>query len=176
MIGACPIYLGIDPGVNGGIAALYGEQAVRFTTMPDTEIGVLDWLAPYSQWPVAVSAIPTSAGSPINPTHGSTVLACIEEIPAAMPFSGKASMSKIYGGYRALRMACAALGISFFTEKAAGWHRALGIPPRNKSEKTTVWKNRLKQWADKLFPSLRSTLSTSDALLIAYYCRMKGNK
>jgi hypothetical protein len=64
-----------------------------------------------------------------------------------------------------------AAGIPFEEITPQRWQKALGIPPRKKTESKTQWKNRLKSFAQKLYPSVTATLSTCDALLIAEFCR-----
>ena len=43
----------------------------------------------------------------------------------------------------------------------------------SKTESKTEWKNRLKGMAQQLYPDLKVTLATADALLIATYCKRK---
>jgi hypothetical protein len=75
--------------------------------------------------------------------------------------------------YGALRMALTAAGIPFEEVVPGVWQRGLNIPPRKKTEGKTAWKNRLKAKAQQLFPSVKITLATADALLIAEFCRRK---
>lgn len=143
-----PTFIGVDPGASGGLAALTGSH-VKFKSMPDTEQGILDWLRPFS---------------------GAT--AVIEWISPAMFGTDKSSMSKLYGSYKALRMALIASGITIAEDaRPAKWMRAVGVDPRKRGEGRAEWKQRLKARAEELFPSLHITLATSDALLLAYYCR-----
>jgi len=154
------VYLGIDPGANGGLAALYADPSdptevvdVKFKTMPDTELEIYEWI--------------------LGLEHGVESRAVIEWINPAMYGTDKASMSKLYGSYMALRMALVAASFSFIAEKPQVWQKVLGIPHRKKTEKTSAWKGRLKKEAEEWFPQLHITLATSDALLIAQYCRLR---
>lgn len=45
------------------------------------------------------------------------------------------------------------------------WQAALGLGSKGKST-TTEWKNKLKQRAEQLYPNIKVTLATADALLI----------
>lgn len=45
------------------------------------------------------------------------------------------------------------------------WQAALGLGSKGIST-TTAWKNKLKQRAEQLFPNIKVTLATADALLI----------
>lgn len=114
---------------------------------------------------------------------GGGVMAFVEEIPTAIFGADKSSGAKLYGSYMSLRMALTASGIRYRLVKARVWQAGLSIPPRRKggkkklsptvqlAESRTDWKGRLKRVAEELFPKLKITLATSDALLIAEYGR-----
>lgn len=55
----------------------------------------------------------------------------------------------------------------------ARWQKALSISPRRSGEGRGAWKSRLKDVAQELFPQIRITLATADALLLAEYCRRR---
>ena len=146
--------IGIDPGKNGGIVALNDSPIITAIKMPATEQGILDAL---------------------GECHTSDTHAYLEWIHPAIQGVGKSSMSKLYGNYKALRMALVAASIPFEEVKAANWQKGMGIARRLKTETTTQWKNRLKSRAQELFPEkhfgVRITLANCDALLIAEYGR-----
>jgi hypothetical protein len=155
------VYIGIDPGVSGGIASIFPPEndgvasAVYCTSMPKTEGDVWEWISRY---------------------HGYdyTTYAFIEAIAPGFPGTSKSSMAKLYGSYRALRMALIAAAIPFEEVRAAEWQSMMKIPPRKRKVETdTQWKNRLKARAQQLFPKVNVTLATADALLIALYCQRK---
>jgi hypothetical protein len=149
-------HVGIDPGVSGGIVALRPVEGrpllVTGYKMPRDERGTLDLLR--------VLAPP-----------GRQVFATLEVITPFHQGTGKASMAKLYGHYRALRMALTAIPIPFQEVGAARWHRVLAIPPREKREGRTEWKRRLRKFAEELFPDEIVTLAIADALLLAEYGR-----
>ena len=153
------VYIGVDPGTTGGLVALTqqpsGSVWERFTSMPRTERGIWDWFD-----------TPLFQGS-VGP-----VIAVIEQVSGylgeAQPGSAMFKFGASYGG---LRMALVAAGIPFAAVRPQVWQKLLGIKPRRKKENRTAWKNRLKSEAERLFPDLKITLATADALLIAYYCR-----
>lgn len=151
-------YVGIDPGVVGGLAVInppLGKRlgSVALIPMPPTERDIWDWIR---------------GGGDRDPTH-----AMIEWIHPAIQGIGKSQMSKLYGNYMQLRMALTAADIPFEDVKPRMWLRALGISPRKKTETRTQWKNRLKAKAQGLYPDLKITLATADALLIATFCQRK---
>lgn len=153
------VYLGIDPGQAGGLAALTANGVCRhIDSMPDTEKDVWDWLLN------------------VRPIRGiRTTVAVIEKVHA-MPKQGVSSTFKFGMGYGGLRMALIARGIRFEEIRPAQWMKEFGIPRKGKNEPKSAHKNRLKAKAQQLFPAVNVTLKTADALLLAEYCRRKNGK
>ncbi len=155
------VYLGIDPGENGGIAAICsdGTETVK---MPDTEKDVFDYLA---GWDINYKV--TAFLEQIDPRPTSWY----DKSKGRWTASILKSTCLIYGNYLFLRGLLIASGISFFSEQPQSWQKGLKIPKKEKSETPAQWKNRLKGRAQQLFPNLKITLATADALLMAEYCR-----
>lgn len=162
------IYLGIDPGVSGGMAVISGG-VVRSLKMPTSHTDVWEWMSN-----VDLSSDP--AGLPAD------VFAVIEQqIPRPTSFFDKGigkfrssilkSTCLLYGDYQLLRGMLIGASIPFEECPPKRWQQGLKIPPRAKSENDTQWKNRLKAKAQSLFPKEKITLATADALLICEYCR-----
>jgi hypothetical protein len=135
------IYIGIDPGKSGGMAAIVGSVAV-YTKMPATERDVLDW---FSEWP------------PLNSF-------ALLERAQTMPRQGVVSAFTYGRGYGALLMALTATKIPFDLVAPAVWQRAMGCLSRGD-------KNVTKRRAQQLFPKLTVTHAIADALLLAEYRR-----
>lgn len=162
------IYIGIDPGASGGLAALLPFGEVKFSSMPDTERGIWNWIASYSP-------------------PGNNAVVVLEWITPGFFGIDKSSGAKLFGSYMALRMALIGNGFvegrNLHVAKAVDWQAALGIPCRRRAKSKTKkspavngesreeWKGRLKREAEKRFPRLLVTLATSDALLIATYAK-----
>jgi len=148
-------YIGIDPGAQGGMAALLDGGAVCFTSMPKDEAGIWRWVRSF------------------EPDGDRDVRAVIEQVQGyigeGQPGS---SMFKFGQGYGTLRMALVAAGIPFEAVTPRVWQSALSIPPRKKSENRGQWKQRLKTEAEIRYPRLLVTLAVADALLLAEYCKM----
>ena len=152
------VYLGIDPGKNGGFAVIKG-QTVEWFPMPETERDTWDLIRQFS---------------------GVTAGCCIERIVPNLWGKAKSSVAKLYANYMALRMALVAAGIPFDDIRPVEWIRALGISPRKKSETPDQWKNRLRAKAQQLFPTLSlwkepkyKQLQVCDAILLADFCRRR---
>lgn len=146
-------YIGIDPGQNGGLVALYPDGEMFASAMPSTERDVWDWFR---------KRCPNTAAK-----------AVIEKVHA-MPKQGVSSSFKFGVNYGFLRGCLTAIGIPFEEIQPQTWQKSLRIPSRGKSESKTQFKNRLKGLAQQYFPSENVTLKTADALLIAEYCRRKN--
>jgi hypothetical protein len=101
-------------------------------------------------------------------------VAVIERVHA-MPGNGASSMFTFGRSYGSARMALIAASVSFEESDPRTWQKALGIPPRRKSQGETprAFKNRLRAHAQQLFPSEKITLAVADALLLSEYCRRK---
>jgi hypothetical protein len=143
------LYLGIDPGVSGGIAAIDEDGAVVFVMkMPEHDEDV--WRA--------IRGAKIGRGK---------VYAMLERV---MPYAqagrtmGATSAFTFGEGIGRLRMALVASRITFECVVAVKWQNALNC-------RTGGDKNVTKNYAQRLFSHLKVTHATADALLLAMYCR-----
>src|SRR5678816_2283590 len=135
------IFIGIDPDLSGGIAALDASGAVvSVVAMPATEVDVL-------------VALKFSDGA----------RAVLERVSAS-PQMGTVSAFTFGRGFGGLRMALAAQMIPFDEVTPGKWQQVMGC-------RTGGDKNISKRRAQALFPSVKVTHKIADALLIAEYCR-----
>ena len=145
--------IAIDPGKSGGIAYALRGNEVHSVSMPQTPGDILDLLR-------TIKAI--NAGD----------IECYME--ACVKYAGKeqsGSAAIVYGrNYGFIEGVVQALGIKLHLVRPQEWIKALGLGKRNGAT-TTVWKNKLKAEAQRLFPSQKVTLKTADALLILEYQR-----
>ena len=145
------VYMGIDPGKSGGIALLFDNEVIA-TKMPETPADVLDWIR----------------------ESASNCVAVIEQVGGYTGEGQPGSAMFNFGrGVGHLEMALLTCKIPTESVPPRKWQKALGISAKKKTETKTQWKNRLKSVAQRLFPSITVTLATSDALLIAEYCKRK---
>ena len=152
-------YIGIDPGVSGGIALIDQgpvNSEAGAVKMPATERDIWEAIR--------------DMGTAVEP------FAYIERL-GAMPRDehGKArqnptTMFKMGVNYGLLRMCLIASGIPFDEVLPRKWQADFGLL-RRPSETITQKKNRHKQKAQQLWPSLKITHAIADALLICEYCR-----
>src|SRR6185436_810073 len=147
------LFLGIDPGGSGGIAI----------------ISTLDGYA--SAWKMGETETDTAD---LLRTHGPAVrLACIEEVHALPPtIPGNTSKASFAFGqsYGFLRGLLVALQIPFMQISPNSWKKQMGLR-FTKDNTATEKKNGSKQLAQQLFPQLRITHATAEALLLAEHCR-----
>lgn len=85
----------------------------------------------------------------------------------SMPGQGVASSFKFGQGYGSLEMALTAAGIPFERVTPQKWQKALGCLTKGQ-------KNVSKRKAQELFPTMKVTHATADALLIAEWGRRQN--
>lgn len=141
------MYLGIDPGDNGGLVWLDADGSLlACQKMPSTPEDVLTALGSYDCENVV----------------------CFMEKVGGIPGQG-ASASFTFGkGYGELTMALLARGISTTLVTPQKWQKHFNLSGK-KGESKTSHKNRIKAWAQQRFPQKKITLAISDAIAIAVY-------
>jgi len=155
------IYVGIDPGASGGLAAISNFDS-QVLSMPESERDIWNWF--YQDryfWQ----------------SRDVEIFAVVEQVGGYVPREGSgqpgSAMFKFGCSYGGLRMALTAAQIPFEAVIPRTWQKALGIASKGKQESRTQFKGRLKAKAQQLFPNVKITLATADALLLAEYCRRK---
>jgi Holliday junction resolvasome RuvABC endonuclease subunit len=142
--------IGIDPGQSGGIAWIAdGKPCVE--KMPETAKDLWDLLQSI-----------TFANHPQNPN----CLAYIEQVSSS-PQMGVKSAFTFGHGFGQLEMALTAAGIPFVRVRPQAWQKALRCL-------TGGDKNVSKRRAQELFPAMKITHATADALLIAEFGRRQA--
>lgn len=184
------VYLGIDPGNHGGLAAIQvpreGKPTNSAITMPPTLGGVWEWFLRFTDFSCPVHACLEKVGGYVGGDEGQSGMG-----PSMFTFG------KGYGSLEAI-LHCPLLGVRLeecVTPQV--WEREFSIiPRRSHTEETQAYvdekgrrvakskkkvydepksahKNRIKDRAEQLFPELRLNLNTADACLIAEWCRRK---
>lgn len=136
------IYLGIDPGASGAIAALWGDGKPEFCKLKETEHDASNWLwqFPFDE---CVATI---------------------ELVHAMPKQGVTSTFKFGKSYGFLLGLLTAHRIPYQFVRPLVWQTAMKC--RTKGDKNVT-----KAAAQRLFPEIKITHANADALLLAEYCR-----
>jgi hypothetical protein len=138
--------IAIDPGASGGIASVEGHLTVAIK-MPDTDREIVDLFEP---------VVPKV-----------TRTAYLEDL---VKFTGRnmpsSSMATYAGNWGFIRGVLTAFGYRIVVVHPKTWQKALGLGSAKDCASKTVWKNKLKNRAEQLFPDIKVTLATADALLI----------
>lgn len=148
----------IDPGAKGGIAVYNPDAAGKIfcDPMPQTEGDVVDFLA----------GIKAGGGE------------CIAYMELVSGYAGKghpgSAMFTFGRGFGFILGCLQALGYRVELVTPQKWQKALGIGTRSGLTKG-AWKNKLKQRAQQLYPGIKVTLQTADALLLLEYAKAQPN-
>lgn len=137
--------LALDPGCNGG--CVYTTSCGIISVAPKTD----------GEWLTEISAAYLSGAR----------TAYLEDIVlfagTNMPSSSGIKYGASWGFLKGVIMA---LGFRVVLVPPKAWQKALGLGSSKSHGSRTAWKNHLKQRAEQLFPKIKVTLATADALLI----------
>lgn len=162
--------LGFDPGVSGGVAILSGLDPVALP-MPETYRDLWELVRTYG--PAVrrvrdVFAFAEQVGGYMGRAAGEKGSANRASAHTMFRFGYGAGMIEAF---------LIAADIPYELVPPQRWQRSgpdsLGISPRKKGEGKTAWKGRLRSHAQRLFPGLRVTSATADALLLAEWGRRR---
>ena len=140
------LYIGIDPGLSGGVAFIPNSGEPWAHKMPETDRDLIDLLR-----------------DSINLFEARAVI----ELVHSSPQMGVKSAFTFGEGFGRLQMALTALGVPYDRVRPAVWQKAMGCLTKGD-------KNVSKRRAQELFPTLKVTHAIADALLIAEYARRAG--
>jgi crossover junction endodeoxyribonuclease RuvC len=141
--------IGIDPGKNGAIAWITdGKPCVE--KMPETLQDL---------WELICNIADKNPAS----TRRLDCKAYLEQVHSS-PQMGVTSAFTFGNGFGQIEMALTAAGIPFERVRPQAWQKAMGCMTKGD-------KNVSKAKAQELFPEMKCTHATSDALLIAEYGR-----
>ncbi len=142
------VFIGIDPGINGGIAFIYNDSySVK--------------QCPNTVQEMANELITLKDMGPNLPMH------CIIERVHSFPGNSARSMFTFGSNYGQWLGILATLKIPYKEVTPHAWMRHYGKMPKDKKDR----KNHIKHLAQQRYPDVKITLATSDAMLIANYLR-----
>ncbi|MCM1295386.1 MAG: hypothetical protein NC311_07565 [Muribaculaceae bacterium] len=148
------IYLGIDPGANGGIAVLdCNGRLIECVKMPSTPMDILQYLKGWDAEPICF----------------------MEAVGYGMPGQSSKATATFSRHCGHLEMALLAANIPTTMITPAKWQKHFNLQGK-KGEAKTAHKNRIKAWAQCRYPNHKVTLWGADALAIATYAFEKSNK
>jgi hypothetical protein len=180
----------IDPGASGGFVIQYSDGTVDAKAMPETPKDVCDLITVVHDQAMA---------------DHSEIRAYMEEVRGFIGGDGDSDAhpsSRMFNfgqGYGVIKGCLYTLGIPFEVIQPGKWQKGLSLgsrginrgnyagmtPAQRREEKKRIsiingavkrdWKRKLKERAQQLFPQLRVTLKTSDALLMFEWARRQEN-
>ena len=145
------ISIGIDPGVNGGVAIIddtWKDRAIEAVKCPDTIKDMADHLNLHC--------------------YDNIKTLCIIEKVHSFPGQGVRSVftfGKNYGQWLGI---LASHDIPYKEVPPQTWMKHYGAMPRDRGQR----KRHLKHLAQSLYPSIKVTLYNADAILLANYSKM----
>lgn len=160
------IFLGVDPGKTGALAALYPDGHWQIAPMPGTDQDVLHWLRNVRETEIGWGRV-HSVIEQIDP-RPTTVF---DKTTGKFRPTILKSTCLLYGHYLALKMALAACAIPYEEHPPIRWQKTFNLSPREKGETDNAWKKRLRARAQQLFPQVEIPLQAADAVLLAEYAR-----
>lgn len=142
--------LGIDPGASGGIACWRRDQ------------------------PIIALATPKSEGDQITTIReliaGGEAVAFLEQVGG---FTGQAqpgsAMFRFGRSFGFTLGTLQTLGVRVELVRPQTWQKPLGLGTRSGCVTRSEWKAKLRACAQRLYPKIKPTLSTADAILILEY-------
>ncbi len=147
--------IAIDPGASGGIAVLYPDGKAMAMGMPDTQGDVVCTLQDIKE---------NAARS------GSELIAVLELVSGFAGVKQPGSAAFKFGENFGFIKGCLQMAsIRVEQVRPQVWQKCFGVGTASACATKTIWKNKLKALAQRLFPSEKVTLKTADALLILEY-------
>ena len=147
------ITIAIDPGLSGGVAYQLDLQPAQAVAMPATEGDLVDLLR-------SLTADANEAVAYVEEVGG--------YIGKAQPASSAFKFGRNFGFILGVLQT---LGVRVDLVRPQRWQKSLGLGSASGCASKSEWKNKLKASAQRLYPNLKPTLATGDALLILDYAR-----
>jgi len=155
--------IGIDPGMGGGLSVGYKNGAVQTHTMPQTigDMADLFYRIRHNE----------------DGAIGEDAIVYMEELTG---FTGGvntgSSMFKMAKAYYPWETLCVVHEVRLEYIKPSMWMKALSMGTKKQYGTSSKWKNHLKERAQRLYPSLKITQKTADAVLIMHYGLIAENR
>jgi hypothetical protein len=157
------VYIGLDPGLKGGLVALQNKEVISYQTMPETKLDLWEWFKSLGKY--------------------KNRIAVLEKVNSYK--QGRKSAFTFGGQFHVLEAFCIASETTCIQVSPLVWQRQLQIPKKGKTESDSQFKTRLLKHSQRLYPSLEiwkqpkskgKQLAICDALLMATYCKLTLEK
>lgn len=146
------LYIGIDPGASGGMAAIAEDGELVSVQKYTTDDEAVKWVESFLPWKPTV-ALELVGGFIAG---------------AKLPGSSMFKLGRSFGFFQGVVMASR---IPLHLVRPQKWQAGI---PGLKGIKDSARKRKLKEHAIRLYPKSNATLATSDAILIADWARREG--
>lgn len=143
-------YLAIDPGASGGLALYKKDGSVEAHPLPSLTYDALADMV-MDQYTVVIEDVPKFAG---------------RMIPSS-------STATLHFGYGYLCGHFEARGYRVIKVPPQTWQKTIGIGKKGDLS-SSQWKRKLRDEAQRRYPSLKVTLDTADALLLLDHARQNN--
>lgn len=143
------VFMGIDVGGSGAIALTNGVVVLDSITNDNTDADISDFIE--------------MSKSKYN------IVKCYIENVHSMPKQGVSSSFKFGESKGFLRGLLVAHKIPFEEVTPQRWMKHFNLSGKGFDTKTEH-KNNLKNYAQRLYPNMKITLKTADAILLSHYC------
>ena len=145
------VYIGIDPGLAGGVAVL-GSRLTTYN-MPDTYPDIFNMFKSLREQ-----------------YAGKNIVAILEDVGHGIPGQSSKATAVFARHNGHLEMALYALGIRTVRVTPQKWMKSYSNQlGKSKDVEKREWKNKLKGLAQQMHPEEKVTLKNADAILIAEY-------
>ena len=156
------LYLGVDPGASGALA--FGRSD-RGLTSPGVFL---------TAGASAADIYEAVGGVRAAQEAGVKLIGTVEKVGGFIGTAQPGAAMFKFGFNAGLwTMALVACAVAYEEVTPQAWQKGLKIPGRTQKESKPQWKRRLRAKAQQLFPGLKVTLDTADALLIMEYTQRK---
>jgi hypothetical protein len=170
------VLIAIDPGASGGIAVRSHEGIVSAIAMPETEGDIVSFFRSikpatseerYSCYIEKVGGFIGGRSSTksvmCQHCHKFTTYTSIDGQPGSMMFTFGRNVGFITGVVQAT-------GIPLHEITPQAWQKGCCLGTRGGDSKTD-WKNKIKALSQRLYPEIKVTLKTADALAILHVAK-----
>ena len=147
------LFIGIDPGMNGGVAFIKPEMQNDYTTVV--------------RCPKTTAEMALALGAGMGTTAPSDIVLFIEHV-WAFPGDGKVSAFRFGYNYGLWKGISAAFELDVYNIQPRKWQGIYDMPANMQPRVRKKW---LKELAESLFPNIKITYNVSDAVLIANYAK-----
>jgi len=148
------VYIGIDVGGSGAIAITNGREILNVITNDNTDADLSEFIQ--------------------EAKDRYDIVKCMVENVHSMPKQGVSSSFKFGESKGFLRGLIVAHKIPFEEASPQKWMKHYGLSGKGFDSKTEH-KNNLKNYAQRLYPNMKITLKTADAILLAHYSFLINN-